>query len=46
MERKKFDRPQLVEKELPREQLMYMEPSGPQAWKVYSRRKGKKGIGG
>lgn len=41
-----IDRPQLVEKELPREQLMYREPSGPQAWKVYSRRKGKKGIGG
>ena len=41
-----IDRPQLFEKELPREQLMYREPSGPQAWKVYSRRKGKKGIGG
>ncbi|KAI5404875.1 hypothetical protein KIW84_051874 [Lathyrus oleraceus] len=41
-----IDRPQLVEKELPREQLMYREPRGPQTWKVYSRRKGKKGIGG
>ena len=40
-----IDRTQLIE-ELPHEQLIHQRSSGPKTWKVYSRRKGRKGIGG
>ncbi|PNX77561.1 transposon Tf2-1 polyprotein [Trifolium pratense] len=46
VEEEGIDRTQPAEEELPREQLIHNAAGGPKALLVYSRRKGRKGIGG
>ncbi|MCI52120.1 RNA-directed DNA polymerase (Reverse transcriptase), partial [Trifolium medium] len=41
-----IDRTQLNDEAMTREQLIHNDSGGPRPWIVYSRRKGRKGIGG